>query len=242
MICYTTRDKVLILKHYVQGYTTQLHLTTSADARVPLPRTLFSQQKHPIPPRSPRHTTSQQGPALTCVAGLSSISASRAMVEKTQVLPVPDLACTMRSARSRHRSQGGRRRPPAPRPPPNPRPARRSPSPQRPNGIAFSCTGEGLWNPAASSPASTGSDSSRDPKSDGPPGTATSRVRVRSLPPAASAGAAILGARSGRAASRERRPQNMAARGRPGAGGAEPGPQGQSGLGWGLSRRLCALP
>lgn len=74
-----------------------------------------------------------------------------------------------------------------------PRPAR-SPSPQRPSGMAFSCTGDGRWKPAASSPASTGGDSSREPKSEGPPGSSTSRVRNR---PAASTGAAILAGRAG---------------------------------------------
>lgn len=59
--------------------------------------------------------------------------------------------------------------------------------------MAFSWTGDGLWNPAASSPASTGSDSSSDPKSEGPPGTRTSRVRNRpSTSTGVSAVAAIL--------------------------------------------------
>lgn len=76
---------------------------------------------------------------------------------------------------------------------PRARPAR-SPSPQPPSGMAFSCTGDGRWNPAASSPASTGGDSRREPKSEGPPGTSTSRVRNR---PCASVGAAILAGREG---------------------------------------------
>lgn len=68
-------------------------------------------------------------PALTCVAGLSSSSASRAMVEKTHVLPVPDLACTMRSGRSPHTSGG--RDPPAPLPAPRGPPLTQPAAPQR---------------------------------------------------------------------------------------------------------------
>ncbi|KAL0603947.1 Zinc finger protein [Plecturocebus cupreus] len=56
-----------------------------------------------------------------------------------------------------------------------------SPSPQRPSGMAFSCTGEGLSKPAARSPSSTGRESSSDSKSAGS-ANSTSPVRVRGLP------------------------------------------------------------
>lgn len=82
-------------------------------------------QAPPPSPRAGRGGPGQQqqpGPGLTCVAGLSSSTASKAMVENTQVLPVPDLACTMRSAKSRHRGHRRPRGAPSPAPGPSPGP------------------------------------------------------------------------------------------------------------------------
>lgn len=125
---------------------------------------------------------------------------------------------------------------------PRARPAR-SPSPQRPSGMAFSCTGDGRWKPAASSPASTGADSRRDPKSEGPPGTSTSRVRNR---PGASLGAAILAEREGK--SRERCPdpapglQRGRRQGAPGGGKWRRLRLSAGRGGRGAGRPCCALP
>lgn len=72
--------------------------------------------------------TASSAPWLTCVALLSSSTASKAMVENTQVLPVPDLACTMRSGMNRHR---GHRKPqgtPGPSPGPPAHPSRSAPA------------------------------------------------------------------------------------------------------------------
>lgn len=53
-----------------------------------------------------------------------------------------------------------------------------SPRPQRPSGMALSCTGEGRSKPAARRPSSTGRDRSSDSKSAGS-ASSTSPVRVR---------------------------------------------------------------
>ena len=76
----------------------------------------------PVGPPTPHHT---------CVAATSAFTRSRHMMENTTVLPVPDLACTMRS------------------------------DPTRPSGMEACCTGEGRSKPAAASAATVGAGSSR---------------------------------------------------------------------------------
>lgn len=109
-----------------QGLTGRMGAKPSTAAMQTALSGATSPQKEPLPPQSPGR--------LTCVAGLSSSTASSAMVANTQVLPVPDLACTMRSAKSGCGSQGsagGQGRPQgrhlpgiSAAPGPTPRPAR----------------------------------------------------------------------------------------------------------------------
>lgn len=120
-------------------------------AASPHPRPTLHPQTHACTPFPAPIITSSHAQTATCVSFESLFTRSRQMVANTSVLPVPDLAWTMRS------------------------------EPSLPRGMACCCTGDGCSNPQLESAATRSGESERSANVFPAPSScsSTSSVRVR---------------------------------------------------------------